>query len=162
MSMPLARSTASPHVAPDTRPLADLASALHAGGLLAGDGLTTQPGGRGALASHVAAVRAAAMGCGLVRLSSVATQLERLLASEQAWADPDALALVCRAFDVMTLLARDAERQQAGRPAAALDEAVHCLHEAVERICGQTASSSRPVVVRLADVRTRPRRMFGA
>lgn len=160
MSMPLARTASRPPQA-DPRPLGALASALHAGGLLAGDALTSQPSGRGALAAHVAGVRSAALGCGLVRLSNVATQLERLLTSEQAWSSPEALALVCRAFDVMTLLARDAERQQAGRPAAALDEVVHCLHEAVERICGE-AVTPRPVVIRLADVRTWPRRVFGS
>lgn len=158
MSMPLARHASRPSHA-DQGSLNALASALHAGGLLAGDVLTTQPSGRGALAAHVARVRSAALGCGLVRLSNVARQLERLLTSEQAWTSPEALALVCRAFDVMTLLARDAERQQAGRPAAALDEVVHGLQEAVERICGGTVTQ-RPVVIRLADVRDWSRRVF--
>ncbi len=161
MPMPLARTAVERPRTAGPQPLHDLASALHAGGLLAGDAVSTHPAGRGVLAAHVVAVRTAALGCGLVRLSNVATQLERLLESEHAWSSPEALALVCRAFDVMTLLARDAERQQAGRPAAALDEVIHCLNEAVERVCGEVVAP-RPVVIRLADVRPWPRRVFGA
>jgi hypothetical protein len=79
-------------------------------------------------------VRQRAVGERLVRVANVANHLQRLL-TEIATATPsDAhAATVRRGLDVLSLLVQDADRQRDGFPAAALDDAVDCFVDQVER-----------------------------
>jgi len=79
-------------------------------------------------------VRERALGERLVRVANIASQLQRLLTAIAASAPSDAhAATVRRGLDVLSLLAQDAERQRDGFPAAALDDAVDCFLDQVER-----------------------------
>ncbi len=70
----------------------------------------------------------------LVRVANIARQLQRLLGAIEAAAPSDRhSATVRRGLDVLSLLAQDAERQRTGHPAAALDDAVDCFVDQVER-----------------------------
>ncbi len=70
----------------------------------------------------------------LVRVANIARHLQRLLAAAETEEPTDRHAsTVRRGLDVLSLLAQDAERQRAGHPAAALDDAVDCFVDQVER-----------------------------
>jgi len=70
----------------------------------------------------------------LVRVANIARHLQRLLAAAEAEGPNDRHAATARrGLDVLSLLAQDAERQRAGHPAAALDDAVDCFIDQVER-----------------------------
>jgi hypothetical protein len=70
----------------------------------------------------------------LVRIANIAHHLQRLLTAIEAEEPSDRhSATVRRGLDVLSLLAQDAERQRAGHPAAALDDAVDCFVDQVER-----------------------------
>ncbi len=70
----------------------------------------------------------------LVRVANIARQLQRLLTAVEAEAPSERhSATVRRGLDVLSLLAHDAERQRRGEPAAALDDAVDCFVDQVER-----------------------------
>ena len=70
----------------------------------------------------------------VVRVASIAWHLDRLLeAIEAEGASTRHTATVRRGLDVLSLLTQDAERQRAGHPAAALDDAVDCFVDQVER-----------------------------
>jgi len=70
----------------------------------------------------------------LVRVANIARHIQRLLAAVEAEGPNDRhAATVRRGLDVLSLLAQDAERQRAGYPAAALDDAVDCFVDQVER-----------------------------
>lgn len=90
----------------------------------------------------------------LVRVANIARQLQRLLASiEQEGAADHHAVTVRRGLDLLTLLAQDAERQQAGHPAAAFDDAVDCFVDQVERaLRGERGAR----IMRFPRSRTRP------
>jgi hypothetical protein len=70
----------------------------------------------------------------LVRVGNVARHLQRLLTAIEAEEPSERhAATVRRGLDVLAILAQDAERQRRGEPAAALDDAVDCFVEQVER-----------------------------
>ncbi len=69
----------------------------------------------------------------LVRVANIARHLQQLLAAAEAEPSDRHAATVRRGLDVLSLLAQDAERQRAGQPAAALDDAVDCFVDQVER-----------------------------
>ena len=70
----------------------------------------------------------------LVRVGNVARHLLRMLSAVEAEGLSDQYApTLRRGLDVLSLLAQDAERQRAGHPPAALDDAVDCFVDQVER-----------------------------
>jgi hypothetical protein len=70
----------------------------------------------------------------VVRVANIARHLLRLLeAIEAEGASTRHTSTVRRGLDVLSLLAQDAERQRNGHPAAALDDAVECFVDQVER-----------------------------
>jgi len=70
----------------------------------------------------------------LVRVANIARQLQQLLGTVAQDGAPEHHAVTLRrGLDLLTLLAQDAERQRAGHPAAALDDAVDCFVDQVER-----------------------------
>ncbi len=75
-----------------------------------------------------------AVGEHLIRVANIARHLQRLLTAAESEGPDDRLAVtVRRGLDVLSLLAQDAARQCAGHPAAALDDAVDCFVDQVER-----------------------------
>lgn len=90
----------------------------------------------------------------LTRVANVAGHLKRLLAVVEAEGASDRhAATVRRGLDVLSLLAQDAERQRTGHPAAALDDAVDCFVDQVERaLRGERGAR----IVRFPQFRTRP------
>jgi hypothetical protein len=75
-----------------------------------------------------------AVGERLVRVANVARHLQRLLTAAESEGPDDRHAVtVRRGLDVLSLLAQDASRQCEGHPAAALDDAVDCFVDQVER-----------------------------
>jgi len=86
------------------------------------------------LSAQLVNVLARAEGEHLVRVANIARQLQRLLEviEQEGASDPHAVT-VRRGLDLLTLLAQDADRQRAGHPAAALDDAVDCFVDQVER-----------------------------
>lgn len=86
------------------------------------------------LRGRLAGVWQAAASHRLVRVGNVAGHLLRLLSVvEKAEPDDWPAATVRRGLDLLSLLVRDAERQRTGCPAAALDDAVECFVDQVER-----------------------------
>jgi hypothetical protein len=90
----------------------------------------------------------------LVRVANIAAHLQRLLAAiaKDTLTDRHA-ATVRRGLDVLSLLAQDAQRQRDGFPAAALDDAVDCFVDQVERtLRGERGAR----IMRFPQFRTRP------
>ncbi len=108
------------------------------------------------LKAQLANVQRLAVAEELVRVANIARHLQRLLDGAESESDGSRdhfAATLRRGLDVLSLLAQDAERQRAGHPAAALDDAVDCFVDQVERnLRGERGAR----IMRFPQLRTRP------
>jgi hypothetical protein len=86
------------------------------------------------LSAQIENVRQTAVRERLVRVANIAGHLQRLLSAPPCPTSNDGhAATIRRGLDVLSLLAQDAQRQREGLPAAALDDAVDCFVDQVDR-----------------------------
>lgn len=111
---------------------------------------------------HLMAAMRAAESIGLHHVSNIAFEIEDLLhtlAESRHVTNPEIIDAVLRGIDVMLCVTRDAGRQQAGRPAAVLDEAVEQAFARVARIAHITSGTRTPATVTLRPLLTTIREM---
>ena len=107
------------------------------------------------ISAQLANVQTLAESQRLVRVGNVARHLQRMLNAVEAEGLSEQYApTLRRGLDVLSLLAQDAERQRAGHPPAALDDAVDCFVDQVER-CVRGERGARVMKFPLSRIRTR-------